>query len=138
MIFNNGARCGVADATASSRERGYPFFEEFPFNFIILQFYPLPHLNRDYYYQCCYCIICLTALSLSNVSINTGLSSAREYHARSVTHKICTKRRKITKKCLACNLAENDRLTPSFETRRRHQSGSLKKRSSTLFLFPRG
>lgn len=45
MIFNNGARYGVADATVSSRAA--PSLEEFPFNFIILQFGPLPHLNRD-------------------------------------------------------------------------------------------
>lgn len=48
------------------------------------------------------------------MSINTGLSNACEYYVHFVMCKICTKQRKITKKCLACNLAENDRLTPSY------------------------
>lgn len=132
MIFNNGARRGVADATVSSSENK----RDTLLSGISFQFYPLSRLNRA---------LLLSMLLLYNL-LNSVVVKQRvdkhrstcEYHAHFVMCKICTKQRRITKKCLACNLAENDWLTPSFETGRRHQSGSLKKRRSTLFLFPRG
>lgn len=50
---------------------------------------------------------------MSNRNKYRSVKRLRVLYVRFVMYKICTKQRKITKKCLACNLAENDRLTPS-------------------------